>query len=233
MNRLFAVCLVGSLFFIFSGVSYAQEPNYSWNFVAYLSEGDMLPASPAMIDVSDTEVMLVGIGADAYFYNTTTHMWRKERRFHTYTAYANPTIVKLSDGKILVTGMMGYRDNMSVPAQIYNPDTNSWTETAQLDIPFRINHTTTLLNDGKVLLVGGYGGIPQGRYHLGEVDMYDPSSNIWSSSNRLHQPRSLHTATKLPDGNVLIAGGHGNTFLDKCKKIIDELNIEFSWKVFE
>ena len=25
----------------------------------------------------------------------------------------------------------------------------------------------------------------------------------------------------------------GNTFLDKCKKIIDELNIEFSWKVFE
>ena len=25
----------------------------------------------------------------------------------------------------------------------------------------------------------------------------------------------------------------GNTFLDKCKKIIDELNIEVSWKVFE
>ena len=24
----------------------------------------------------------------------------------------------------------------------------------------------------------------------------------------------------------------GNTFLDKCKKIIDELNIEFYWKVF-
>ena len=57
--------------------------------------------------------------------------------------------------------------------------------------------TLTLLQDGRVLLVGGNG-----------AEIYDPATNTWRlTEQRLSAPRFKHTATLLTNGRVLIAGG--------------------------
>jgi RHS repeat-associated protein len=66
--------------------------------------------------------------------------------------------------------------------------------------------STTLLPDGNLLLVGGFG--PDGR-PLADVVVFDVQRNELRSHAILSFPRSWHTATVLPDGTVLILGGIG------------------------
>jgi N-acetylneuraminic acid mutarotase len=39
------------------------------------------------------------------------------------------------------------------------------------------------------------------------AEVWDPSTGLWTIVGRLHQPRDRHTAARLPDGRVLVAGG--------------------------
>lgn len=76
-------------------------------------------------------------------------------------------------------------------------------------VPQVASHTATLLEDGRVLIAGG---MTQGYYgaslSLADTYLYDPVSNSFSLGPRLAFPRTDHTATRLGDGRVLIAGGY-------------------------
>jgi hypothetical protein len=72
----------------------------------------------------------------------------------------------------------------------------------------RAQHTATLLQNGKVLIVGGQNNLSSGNdTTLASSEIYDPVSQTFSLSGSLNTPRSSHTATLLPNGKVLIAGG--------------------------
>ena len=62
----------------------------------------------------------------------------------------------------------------------------------------RAGHTATLLNDGRVLILGGGGAT---------AELFDPSSGTFSLTGPPVVGRSGATATRLGDGTVLIAGG--------------------------
>ena len=82
----------------------------------------------------------------------------------------------------------------------------SWIATGSLNIT-RSDHTATLLANGKVLVVGGYGGNrPLNNPEL-SAELYDPVTGSWSVTGGLGMPRRGHTATLLPNGKVLVAGG--------------------------
>ena len=68
----------------------------------------------------------------------------------------------------------------------------------------RINHTATLLPNGKVLLAGGEGG-DEGA--SSSAELYDPTSNRFSATGNLVDGRSEHFAMLLPNGKVLVTGG--------------------------
>ena len=70
----------------------------------------------------------------------------------------------------------------------------------------RSNHTATLLNNGKVLVAGGYGNGP----NPASAELYDPASGTWSSTGSMSVARSNHTATLLLNGKVLVTGGSGS-----------------------
>jgi hypothetical protein len=52
-----------------------------------------------------------------------------------------------------------------------------------------------------VLVAGGSG---TGR---ASAELYDPRARTWTTTGNLVEARQLHTATLLPDGTVLVAGG--------------------------
>ncbi len=71
----------------------------------------------------------------------------------------------------------------------------------------RAFHTATLLQNGKVLVTGGYdfaNFMP-----LASAEIYDPATGGFTTTGKLATARWIHTATLMPSGLVLIAGGMG------------------------
>lgn len=84
----------------------------------------------------------------------------------------------------------------------------TFVKTGDLTAP-RIGHTATLLNDGRVLINGGFIGSAT---VLTSAELYDPATGTFSATGKMTVGRSYHTATLLPDGRVLITGGIDNLY---------------------
>lgn len=131
----------------------------------------------------------------------------------TVAAPASPhfggTATLLDDGTVLVAGGLTSANSNTAPvaiAETYNPKTNTWTTVGAMNSP-RLAHTATLLTDGTVLVIGGYATPSSNTTALGSAEIYNPSTRQWHVIATLNQARAFHTATRLPDGSVLAAGG--------------------------
>ena len=153
--------------------------------------------------------------ASAELYDPTANTWSSAGNMAT-ARYAHTATV-LGDGSVLVAGGSNRITPCScttfqATAELFNPTSGAWTTTGSLVTP-RLDHTATLLPGGKVLVVGGVGGIPSTTQSSGasltSTEIYDPSSGTWSAGASLNTPRTGHTATLLPSGKVLVTGGSG------------------------
>jgi hypothetical protein len=117
------------------------------------------------------------------------------------------TATVLSDGQVLVTGGFGCASTyMCASAELYDPTTGTWHPTGSMTVG-RAGHTATLLPNGQVLVAGGYGCRGSRCGHLASVELYDPASGRWQLAGGIGPPREYQTATLLPNGRVLVAGG--------------------------
>jgi WD40 repeat protein len=117
------------------------------------------------------------------------------------TVRCNHTATLLPNGKVLVAG-----GDMTGTAELYDPATGNWTATGAMSTA-RSHHAAVLLNNGKVLVVGG--GRKTEWIASPETELYDPATGKWRLTGALHTGSFFFTtATLLPDGKVLIAGGH-------------------------
>jgi len=118
------------------------------------------------------------------------------------------TATLLQDGTVLIVG--GALTSTSDPvatAEVYHPDTGIFTMTHAMTTA-REQHTATLLADGRVLIAGGTTSTGTGDLHpTATVEVYDPSTGSFSTTGLMAEARSFHTATLLPSGKVLVAGG--------------------------
>jgi WD40 repeat protein len=69
--------------------------------------------------------------------------------------------------------------------------------------------TATGLTDGRVLVVGGSTTFDTSN-ETAKVDLYDPATNTWTAGPSLAKARFSHSATRLLDGRVVVAGGFGS-----------------------
>jgi hypothetical protein len=65
-----------------------------------------------------------------------------------------------------------------------------------------------LLPNGQVFVTGGHVIAGQA---LASAELYEPASGTWTSTESLATARSDHTATLLPNGHVLVAGGSNDS----------------------
>jgi WD40 repeat protein len=120
------------------------------------------------------------------------------------------TATLLPNGKVLITGglLRTIFNNVTYlsSAELFDPATASFTPVASMSAP-RQRHTATLLGNGKVLIVGGDSSPSDGT--LNTAELFDSETGTFTSlPNPMSEPRTSHTATLLPSGKILIAGGY-------------------------
>ena len=100
-------------------------------------------------------------------------------------------------------------------SELYDPVTGQFQPTGSLVVA-RESHTATLLQDGRVLMVGGVRSQDGGFnwVSLSDAEIYDPVTGTFSLTGSLNDARYDHTATLLPSGKVLITGGFSTQRLD-------------------
>ena len=138
-------------------------------------------------------------------------------RAHMKSDRVGAAAVKLNDGRVLIVGGKSGRMMTSrlrniaslTPlntAEIYDPESGTFIKTGDMNAPHYLA-TATMLNDGNVLVVGGWriqGPIVVG---MRDAEVYQPETNRFSRAGQTNVARLTNTATLLNDGEVLIAGG--------------------------
>ncbi|HYD52385.1 MAG TPA: kelch repeat-containing protein, partial [Gemmatimonadaceae bacterium] len=108
----------------------------------------------------------------------------------------------LGNGKLLLAGgAVGGTPTRS--AELFDPATGTFTATGDLIIA-RVNASATVLQDGRILVVGGDDGDGNS---LASAELYDPVRGLFAAAGSLAAGRTHHTATRLPSGHVLVVGG--------------------------
>lgn len=168
---------------------------------------------------------------------TDTEPMKVARYGHTATLLTGPACTVATPpsycGEVLVTGGSNavFGDPALRSAELFDPVRGTWrlttaggalTQMAR----YRMEHTATLLDPpachapagpparypcGQVLVTGGF-GIPGEADGRAGAELYDPAAGTWTAlAGQLGEGRALHTATLLPNGRVLVAGGSSSS----------------------
>jgi hypothetical protein len=151
--------------------------------------------------------------ASAELYNPATRTFTPTGRLNTGRAFHTATL--LNDGQVLITGGSNSARGTTTylaTAELYNPLTGTFSYTTRTLVTARAFHTATLLNNGQVLVAGGYNGTYSSDY-LASAELYNPANGTFSQTGNSKYPRQMHTATRLSNGMVLIAGGNLGSLL--------------------
>ena len=116
------------------------------------------------------------------------------------------TATLLPNGKVLAAGGNNNISSSLGAAELYDPAAGTWRGTGSF-VTARYDHTATLLPNGKVLVAAGTNSTSSTITTLASAELYDTASGTWAATGSLATARAGHTATLLPNGKVLAAGG--------------------------
>jgi hypothetical protein len=143
---------------------------------------------------------------EAELYDPVSQSWTPTS---TKMTTANEETILLPDGRVLVAGGVSGTQPTAVnvaTAELFDSSAGTWTATAEMSID-RVVHTLTLLASGQALVAGGASGGWGVCHDVSSAELYDSSAGKWLPTGDMTVPRYYHTATLLPNGQVLVAGG--------------------------
>ncbi|WP_437739042.1 kelch repeat-containing protein [Sorangium sp. So ce1504] len=184
-------------------------------------------ALPDLTRLADGRVLISGgrfddSEADLYneIYDPAADAWTlaapdEERRYnHTATLLGSGDVL-IAGGAVMDYPMEPFRVRRTGSAALYRPADDTWVTVEPMKAS-RAEHAATLLNDGRVLVVGGIQGFDDFDISTAEplasAEIYDPATRRWSLVAPMTVPRGKPTATRLLDGRVLVVGGAAETY---------------------
>lgn len=125
------------------------------------------------------------------------------------TAASFETAVTLASGKVLLVRANEPRDGGTSNCEIYDPSTSSWSLTGKMLPGTRRGYVLVVLADGRVLVAGGSDAADPATGRK-TVEVFDPSTETWTSAADLKTARMSAEGSRLLSGQVLISGGWEN-----------------------
>ena len=127
------------------------------------------------------------------------------------------TMTLLNNGLVLIAGgeTCSSASNCTAlkSAEVYDPNQGTFTATGSLNNA-RFNASGVLLNQGLVLLAGGF----DGTNYPATAELYDPVTGSFGTTATLNTPRASASATLLNNGLVLLAGGIDLQLTRRCSE---------------
>ena len=144
----------------------------------------------------------------AELYNPTAGTWASTGSMNVARTLARAAV--LSNGSVLVVGGC-VNDCLSATtnsAELYNPTAGTFTATGSM-VQARAEFGVTLLANGQVLVAGGCTAYDVNgcASTTNKAEIYNPATGTWKATGALRGARHAMTATLLPSGKVLVAGG--------------------------
>jgi hypothetical protein len=93
------------------------------------------------------------------------------------------------------------------PTEVWNPATpQTFTTINAPDSVFCDG--AAQLPDGRIIVVGGYGGLSTGQIGIVDTNIFDPATNTWTRVANMNLPRWYPTLTELSDGRYVAISGN-------------------------
>jgi hypothetical protein len=188
-----------------------------------LADGRVMVAGGTSTLQPDVVAAITGTLNSVEIWNPATGTWSGANALGG--ARLAPALTLLSNNQVMVSGGVQVGFFLGVPlsavsttnVQRWNPATGSWSNGANMP-QGRAGHqyNQVTLADGRVLMTGGV-NVPSllgaaSAAPIAGADVYNPTTNTWLSVN-MSNARALHSATRLADGRVVVAGGAQGTLL--------------------
>ena len=148
---------------------------------------------------------------DALLYDPKTDSWTVTQPMISRRSFAQS--VQLRDGRVLVVGGMlpgdGITQTMTSSTEIYDPDSKTWTAAAETHQAL-FGFSLVSLSNGRVLAIGGATAWDRDWNNdsfLGQIEMYNPGSNVWNIVGELPQPVVNLASVLMPGNRVWVTGG--------------------------
>jgi Kelch motif len=187
----------------------------SWSWTGDMPLGF---AEGALTTLSDGRVLAISSGGNseqAQIYDPATGSWTLGPESPERLSWNRWNVIGLADGGALLYDERVCEYEGCVPTpDVYrsNPTLTEWEPIAPM-AEGREDPVAVLLADGSVLFAGGFGTdcphFKAGRscLPLASAEIYDPSTDKWTPTEPMPQPRGGAVGARLSDGSVLVIGG--------------------------
>ena len=216
-----AATLVGAFGFALTGYSQIAPVDPIWTFTGNLRTNRYGHTATLLLN---GKILVAGgggfpcsgggcystVNSTAELYDPSTATWSYTGSLRRRTGHS---ATLLGNGQVLVAGGVNYGYDIGkfsyvTTAELYNPETGRWRLTGGLKALYA-GHAATLLQNGKVLLVGtslntSISAQVASDSRFPSAELYDPDTETWNSSAA---PTIAGPLTLLPDGTVLVVSG--------------------------
>lgn len=130
------------------------------------------------------------------------------RMEHTATLLKNGNVLIVGGKEMDLKRKKPPCASIIIQNELYDPKTNKFSIISGLNIP-RFKHSAALLNDGRVLILGGVGDSPNFPV-LSSAEIYNPKINKFELAGNMNIERKKPNLYVLKNGDVIISGGYDN-----------------------
>lgn len=181
-----------------AGASYSLPADPVLHGIAFHAQFVTLPGAPTLVDeVSNRTSLMLGLPGLTTF---TVGPRPEQLDGHSQTG--------LDDGRLLIAGgtsVDALGNSVGINGfRLFDPQTQSFSVAGGTMQSDRSGHSATKLNDGRVLVLGGFNALSQA---LSSADIWNPATGSAAPAAAMSTARVQHTATLLADGRVFVAGG--------------------------